>query len=113
METDLVGHLGGAGAEDGGGELVAGLVDEGAGEVLAVADDDAFGKTGLDSDFVGGGGGGEDKLLDAEVFAVAAVGVGVEVAENAPSSMAREQGPGAGIRLREERGPVRGGRAAW
>jgi hypothetical protein len=41
-------------AEDGGSELVARLVDEGAGEVLAVADDDALGKCGFEGVVVGG-----------------------------------------------------------
>ncbi len=67
--------------EDGGGEFVAGLVDEGAGEVLAFADDDASVEGGAHGGPVGSGCGGEGEGVDAEVFAFAAVGVGVEVAD--------------------------------
>ena len=91
-ESDFGGHFRGSGGEDGGGELVAGLVDEGAGEVLAVAYDYAFGETGLDGGLVGSFGSSEGELLDAQVFAVAAVGVRVEVAEGG----AFEDGAGAG-----------------
>ena len=45
--------FGGALAEDGRGELVARLVDQRAGEVLAFADDDAFSKGGLERGLVG------------------------------------------------------------
>ena len=47
VEADFIGHLDGALAKDGGGELVAGLVDQRAGEVLAFADDDALSKCGF------------------------------------------------------------------
>ena len=42
-----------------GRELVAGLVDERAGEVLALADDYAFGEGGADGGLIGRGRSGE------------------------------------------------------
>ena len=79
LEAEFGGHGGGAAAEFGGGEDVAGLVDEGAGEVLGLGEDDAVVEGALD--FRGGrgvqdGGGG-----DAEVLAVGAVEVDVEVGD--------------------------------
>ncbi len=78
-ESHLVAHGFGAGGEDGGGEDVAGLVDEGAGEVLGVGEDEAFFAAG--PDLVHGGFffvlGDDGEPLDGEVFAVAAVGVPV------------------------------------
>ena len=47
LQADFAGHLRGALAEDGRGELVARLVDQRAGEVLALADDDALGECGF------------------------------------------------------------------
>src|SRR6185312_10172125 len=83
LKTELRTHGGGTFAELGGGEHVAGFVDECAGEVLRVGDDEAAVEAVLhfalglfivlardDADAV-----------DAEVFAVAAVDVDVELGD--------------------------------
>jgi hypothetical protein len=44
-QSNFGGHQRGALSEDGGRELVARLIDQRAGEVLAFADDDGFGKS--------------------------------------------------------------------
>ena len=59
-------HLRGALAEDGRRELVAGLVDERAREVLALADDDAFVEGGLGWRLGRRSRGGEGERMDAE-----------------------------------------------
>ena len=84
MEADLVAHGRGALAELGGGEDVAGLVDEGAGEVLGVGDDVAFVEAALHFGLrlLVGLVGDEGEGVDAQVLAVAAVGVDVEVGEH-------------------------------
>ena len=94
--------VGGALAEDGGGQDVAGLVDEGAGEVLRLGDDDAFAKAGFGRRIRATPGGTSDgERLDAAVFAVGAVGVRVEVGEDGAF--------GDGARgLRQSRSFVRG-----
>ena len=82
-EAGLSAHRPGALAEDGGGEDVAGLVDEGAGEVLGVGVDEAFFEAGLNFGargllrFVGEDG----EELDGGVLAVAFVGVVVDLGE--------------------------------
>jgi hypothetical protein len=48
-QADFGGHPGGACPEDGGGQLVARLVDQRTGEVLAFADDDGLGEGGLEA----------------------------------------------------------------
>ncbi len=103
-EAELLRHGGGAPAELGGGEDVAGLVDEGAGEVLALGEDDAFVEGGLDGG--GEGGGGEDgEGLDAEVFAVGAVEVDVEVGDDGSlGDSAGGEGGGEGRVLGEGEG---------
>ena len=80
-EAEVGGHGGGAAAEFGGSEDVAGLVDEGAGEVLGFGQDEAFVEGGLGGR--GDGFGGEDgEGFDAEVFAVGAVEIDVEVGDD-------------------------------
>ncbi len=80
-EAELFGHGRGALAELGGREDVAGLVDEGAGEVLALAEDDAFVEAGLQVPAVLGEADEDGEGVDAEVFAVGAVEVDVEVGD--------------------------------
>ena len=92
FESVGLGHGCGALAEDGGGELVAGLVDEFAGEVLAFGDDDAFGVAEVDGCGIASVEGEEGEVVDALVFAVGAVGVGVVVGEEC----AFDGGAGAG-----------------
>jgi len=78
-EAHLFCHIGGTLAHDGGREFVAGLVDQRAGEILALADEDAFGKSGFDRSPVSASGGDEGEGLHALVLAIAAVGVGIEI----------------------------------
>ncbi len=82
-EADFLGHGFGTTAEFGGGEDVAGLVDERAGEVLAFGEDDALVEAVLH--FGGGflaGFAVEDGGVDGEVLAVGPVEVDVEVGED-------------------------------
>ena len=80
FRPDFVGHLRGALAEYRRRQLVAGLVHQRAREVLALADDHAFGEGGC-----GWRSGrrwrGDGERLHAQVLAVAAIGVGIEVAD--------------------------------
>ena len=81
LQADLAAHSGGASAEFAGRENVAGFVDQGAGEVLAFSDDDAFIEALLQVGlrcliaFVVKQGDG----VDGEILAVAAVDVDVEL----------------------------------
>lgn len=78
-EANLLRHLGGALPQDGGRELVARFVHQGAGEVLAFARNDAFGKTGFDGSTISAGGSSESKELDAQVLTITTIGIGIEV----------------------------------
>ena len=80
-EAHLLRHLRRAPAKDGRGELVAGFVDQRPGKVLAFADDHAFRNSRLDDGPVCIFGNGEAERLDALIFTIAAVGVGVEIAD--------------------------------
>jgi hypothetical protein len=83
LQAGLVAHGLGARAEHGGGEDVAGFVDERAGEVLRSGNDKAFVEAGANLLLGGGVGMAGDKgeRVDGEILAVAAVGVVVLVAE--------------------------------
>ena len=68
-------------AEDGRGHPVAGLVDQVAGKVLRLAEDDALGVSCIDLGLVCACGAEDGKILDALVLTVGAVGVGIEVSD--------------------------------
>ncbi len=72
-------HLGSAFAQDSGSKLVARLIDQRAGEVLALANDHALGKCRFDERLIGIFHGSYCERLNAQVLAVAAVGIGVKV----------------------------------
>ncbi len=96
LEAELLRHGGRAAAEFGGGEDVAGLVDEGAGEVLGLGEELACVEGSLD--FWGRGGMQDCRGGDAQVFAVGAVEVDVEVGDDGAF------GEGAGGERGGERG---------
>ena len=80
LQAEFVAHSFGAFAQLRGREDVAGLVDQGAGEVLCLGDDDAFVEGALD---FGRRSGYEDGgRVDALVLAVAAVKIDVEVGDD-------------------------------
>ena len=82
-KANFPGHSLGAAAEFGRGEDVAGLVHQGAGEVLAFANDDALVEAGLEVGAVLGVGfvQRQGEVVDALVLAVGAVEVDVEVGD--------------------------------
>ena len=89
-EAGLLAHGRGALAEDGGSEDVAGLVDEGAGEVLRSREDQASGEAVLISWSSPSSSRAMTVRRGAEVLAVALVDVEVELGERG----ALDQGPG-------------------
>ena len=79
-QADFLAHLCGALAQNCRRHLVARLVDQGAGEVLRLAEDDSLGIARLGLGPIGGLGGEEREGLDALILAVGAVGVRVKIA---------------------------------
>ena len=121
-EAGLGAHGGGTLAEDGGGEDVAGLVDEGAGEVLRACEDEAFCEAFVDlgASFGVGFGGDDGEGVDGGVFAVALVDVVVDLGEfGAFDEGAGHEGAGEGFEMFVVEGVVLGeddgelAEAAW
>src|SRR6266576_1057422 len=82
FQPELFAHCAGALGEDGGRHVIARLIDQFAGKVLRFADDAAVVERALQSSLVRARGGGDRELLHALVFAVGAISVGIEVADN-------------------------------
>ena len=75
-----------------------------ASEVLALADDDGFGKGGFERGLVGVDGRGQREGLRALVLALAAIGVGIEVAHKCAlnsSAHSRRVGQRFGVAFRQ------------
>jgi len=75
-------------------QLVARLVHQRTCKVLALAHNHALGKRSLQRILIGVAGSQNSDRLNAQVFAVTAIGVRVKSPTNAPSTTARTHGPG-------------------